>query len=302
MRAKELVYLFNEELAKVKQEKKGSASISFIVRAYGLVQKQLSDNFQPNEPVSAAKINQLHITRHMKDKLIKLLAIKVDSNPAMKKQFLFNELRRITGIGPQKAKDLIDKGLLSVAQLRQPKWWDQLNLDTQTALATQPIKRIPHEEIRAIEPILTKFTEAKTILVGSYRRKMPTSKDIDVMLVSAKLSMMGNYLKYLEKKVPHIYLYSKGPDKMSLVLEFDSQKKYKVDVFRTHPDFYWSHLLYSTGSKANNIRMRGRAKRLGYLLNQKGLWKAGERVLGPSANEHAYFKILGMDYLPPEKR
>jgi DNA polymerase/3'-5' exonuclease PolX len=302
MKNKELIYLFNEEFTKTKNEKKDSKSLPFIIRAYSLVLKQLNDHFHSNESITSNKINSLHISSHMKEKLIKLLSLKITNDPMMKKKLLHNELRRIIGIGPQKATYLIEQGLTSIKQLKQPKWWNQLNLDTQTALSTQPHRRIPHEEITKIESLLTKFNKAKIILVGSYRRKMPSSKDIDVMLVSSDSKMMGEYLKYLEKKIPHIYLYSKGGDKMSLVLEFDEYKKYKMDVFRTHPDFYWSHLLYSTGSKSHNIKMRSNAKRYGYLLNQKGLWKNGERILGPNANEHAYFKEIGMQYLPPEKR
>jgi DNA polymerase/3'-5' exonuclease PolX len=302
MKAKELIYLFNEELAKVKLDKKDSPGISFIIRAYVAVFKQLNDNFHPNDTVSRSKIDALHLTENMKDKLIKLLNNKVAKDPNFKKKLLHNELRRIAGIGSQKATLLIQQGLTSIAQLKQPKWWNQLNLDTQTALATQPLRQIPHNQIKVIEPLLTKFPNAKTMLVGSYRRKMPTSKDIDVMVVSARTSIMNDYLQYLEKKIPHIYVYSKGADKMSIVLEFDKDRKYKVDVFRTHPDFYWSHLLYSSGPISLNIKMRARAKKMGMLLNQKGLWTNGERVLGPNANEHAYFKAVDMPYLPPEKR
>lgn len=304
MKAKELIYLLNEEAAKVSKEKKGSDTLKFIMRAYGLVAKHLNENFNTNELVTPIKINALHLTKNMKDKLIKLLNKKIVNNSDMKKKLLHNELRRIAGIGPQKANDLIQKGLTSVAQLKHSKWWVQLNLDTQTALSTQPILRIPHTEIKAIEPILTRFIgpETKVILVGSYRRQTATSKDIDAMLVSANPGAMNAYLKYLEKKVPHIYLYSKGADKMSLVLEFDKIRKYKIDVFRTHPDYYWAHMLYATGSKTNNVQMRARAKKMGLLLNQKGLWKNGERLLGPTANEHAYFRALNLEYLSPEKR
>ena len=302
MKAEQLIYLFNEELGKVKAEKKESASLPFITRAYITVLKQLNDNFHPNDDITAAKISALHITTHMKHKLTELLKMKVKADPQMKKKLLINTLKRITGIGPTKAADLVQRGLKSVSQLKQPRWWNQLNVDTQTALATEPQRRIPHDEIAKLEPTLTKYSDAKVMLVGSYRRKMPSSKDIDIMLVSSKTSAMSDYLKHLEKKIPHIYVYSKGADKMSLILELDDDRKYKADVFRTHPDYYWSHLLYSTGSKANNLRMRAKAKRLGLLLNQKGLWKNGERVLGPHANEEAYYKALNMEYLPPERR
>lgn len=302
MKANQLIYLFNEELAKTKKEKHGSPSLPFITRAYVMVLKQLNDNFHPRDDVTPAKIADLHITTHMKSKLNDLLTTKIRADPTMQKKLLINELRRITGIGPTKAADLVGQGLKAVSQLKHPRWWNQLNADTQTALATQPHRRIPHDEIAKLEPILTKFGDAKIVLVGSYRRNMPSSKDIDIMLVSPRTSAMNNYLKYLEKKIPHIYLYSKGPDKMSLILELDADRKYKADVFRAHPDYYWSYLLYSTGSKSNNLRMRAKAKRMGLLLNQKGLWKNGERVLGPTANEEAYYKALSMDYLPPERR
>lgn len=302
MKANQLIYLFNEELAKTKKEKHGSASLPFITRAYVMVLKQLNDNFHPHDEISAAKIADLHITAHMKTKLVELLKTKIHADPNMRKKLLINDLRRITGIGPNKAADLVEQGLRSISQLKHPRWWNQLNADTQTALATQPHRRIPHEEIAKLEPALTKYSDAKIVLVGSYRRKMPSSKDIDIMLVSARTSAMNDYLKYLEKKIPHIYVYSKGPDKMSLILEVDNMHKYKADVFRAHPDYYWSYLLYSTGSKANNLRMRAKAKRMGLLLNQKGLWKNGERVLGPTANEEAYYKAIGLEYLSPEKR
>lgn len=302
MLAKELIYLFNEEFAKTREQKKNDKSLPFIIRAYSIVAKKLVDNFHPTETVTQSRIAELHITENMKNKLFELLKKKIVNSPEMKKKFLFDELKRIAGIGPQKAKILIDQGLKTVNDLKKPKWWDQLNTDTKTAFATQPIKKIPHEEINKIEPILTKYTNAKIILVGSYRRKMPTSRDIDVMLVSAKTSALSFYLKYLNEKIPYIYLYSKGNDKMSLVIEFDEKRKYKVDVFRTHPEYYYAHLLYSTGSKANNVRMRVKAKKMGLLLNQKGLWKNGERILGKSADERAYYKALNMPYLKPEER
>jgi len=306
MHTKELIYLLNEELNKTRAEKKNSSSLPFIIQAYTTVIRRLNDNFSPDELINKTKLADLYaakqITKHMQDKLIGLLDRKIIDSPAMKKKFLFDELRRIVGIGPHRAQTLVNKGLRSIKELKEPQWWNQLNVDTQAALKTQPMRKIPHDDIARIESILIKFPEAKVQLVGSYRRKTPSSRDIDIMIVSTKLSVMNNYLKYLDKKVPHIYLYSKGADKMSLVLEFNANKKFKADVFKTHPDYYWAHLLYATGSKSNNIRMRAKAKRMGYLLNQKGLWKAGERILGPTANEKKYYEALNLPYLRPELR
>jgi DNA polymerase/3'-5' exonuclease PolX len=103
-----------------------------------------------------------------------------------------------------------------------------------------------------------------------------------------------------------IYPYSKGKDKMSLIVDMSEllnseNKVYKIDAFRTTKEEQVPMLLYSTGSKEFNVTMRSKAKKLGYLLNQKGLFKNGTKV--PDLNtEKAYFDVLGMEYLEPSKR
>jgi DNA polymerase (family 10) len=59
-------------------------------------------------------------------------------------------------------------------------------------------------------------------------------------------------------------------------------------------------MLYSTGSKENNIRMRAKAKSQGLLLNQYGLFKKGEKI--NLKTEKDYYDYLGMKYLEPHER
>ena len=64
-------------------------------------------------------------------------------------------------------------------------------------------------------------------------------------------------------------------------------------------------LLYSTGSKEFNLKMRAHAKGLGYLLNQKGLYYANEKkelVRDGVKTEKEIFEILSLPYTPPNKR
>jgi DNA polymerase (family 10) len=123
------------------------------------------------------------------------------------------------------------------------------------------------------------------------------------MIISNKKNILEDYLKYLDSQIPNIYIYSKGNDKISIILEIDSKHRYKADIFRTNIEMQYSMLLYSTGSKNFNIKMRGRAKQLGYLLNQKGLFdKDGNKIIASNSNEKMYFKTLNMKYLKPEDR
>lgn len=63
-------------------------------------------------------------------------------------------------------------------------------------------------------------------------------------------------------------------------------------------------LLYLTGSKSFNIRVRNTAKALGYRLTNRALLKTTPREtrrVGTSTEEQV-FAILGMEYVPPRFR
>jgi DNA polymerase/3'-5' exonuclease PolX len=74
----------------------------------------------------------------------------------------------------------------------------------------------------------------------------------------------------------------------------------KIDFFRFTKKDYVFQLNYLTGSKKFNILMRKQAQKLGYLLNQKGLFKDGADV--PVKNERELFSLLGMKFATPEQR
>jgi DNA polymerase/3'-5' exonuclease PolX len=117
---------------------------------------------------------------------------------------------------------------------------------------------------------------------------------------------LDDYIKYLKKTFHNkIYLYSKGEDKISLIIQpfkTNDNIRYKFDVFRTEPENYYSMLLYSTGPRDFNIRQRRHAKKLGLLLNQNGIFKNGKKINSSGDTERDLFKILNMDYVEPKDR
>lgn len=108
--------------------------------------------------------------------------------------------------------------------------------------------------------------------------------------------------KYLEFKKP----FALGENKASviLVVKFPKYKKIKIktDVFFTPPEEYLFMLLFVTGSGQFNIRMRSQAKRLGYLLNQKGLYEKDTGKQVPIKNEKELFKLLKIGWKEPHER
>src|SRR5262249_47642794 len=55
---------------------------------------------------------------------------------------------------------------------------------------------------------------------------------------------------------------------------------------------------YFTGSKAHNIRMRERAIKMGYKLNEYGLFDADDNPIA-GVTEEEIFDKLGLPYIPP---
>jgi DNA polymerase (family 10) len=75
---------------------------------------------------------------------------------------------------------------------------------------------------------------------------------------------------------------------------------FQVDLRVVPREDFGAALLYFTGSKEHNVMLRAKAKRLGLKLNEYGIYR-GEKRLGGRSEEEIY-KVLGMEWLAPEKR
>jgi len=133
---------------------------------------------------------------------------------------------------------------------------------------------------------------------GSYRRGAKASSDIDVMLVSDSEDALEDIIKSCEKIFYKIYVYSRGKEKISFLIDCRNILKtnvtYKMDIFRSPIKSKIPMTIYSVGSMMFNIIMRRIAKQKGMLLNQHGLFKSGKRI--DLKTEKAYFDYLDMDY------
>jgi DNA polymerase (family 10) len=137
---------------------------------------------------------------------------------------------------------------------------------------------------------------------GSLRRGRETVGDLDLLLTLAdgqagqkKIDAISEHiLKYprIEQTLAH------GGNKVSFTLDSGLQ----VDVRLLEKENFGAALLYFTGSKEHNVKLRGRANDLGYTLNEYCLatLKTERRVAG-TTEEEIYAK-LKMDFVPPEMR
>lgn len=316
MKFYELNALFRDDIKKAKDENINKHSLKYIMMAYSNVLKQLIDTFNDTEVVTNKKLESLDITKHMLTKLIDLSKIHIPDKllnkikEDRKIHALRDDLLNLLGIGEKMVNELLSMGLTNVNQLHKKKWFNLLNMDTKAILIHQPLRQIEYNAIKQIEPKLTSFDKT-IVLVGSFRRKKPIMRDIDILFMPSATKTIDGYLTYLKKTFGNrIWIYANGSDKVSLIIQPDTcvnkecEKcdKYKADIFITNNTNYYSMLLYTTGSKINNIKMRTKARSMGLLLNQNGIFKNGKKINNTNDDEKKLFELLDMKYIEPEKR
>lgn len=135
-------------------------------------------------------------------------------------------------------------------------------------------------------------------IAGSLRRWRETIGDIDLLVAAADAGPVTDAFTgapAVERVLAH------GDTKSSVIVARGLQ----LDL-RVVPEASWgAALLYFTGSKEHNVRLRGIALRQKLLLNEYGLYRAGEEKGGKpvaSRTEEEVYAALGMDWIPPELR
>jgi DNA polymerase/3'-5' exonuclease PolX len=219
-----------------------------------------------------------------------------------------NILSDIYGVGPKKAKELVQKGVTSIAQLRK-RQDELLNKVQKVGLQYYEdiLERIPRSEIDKYNEVFKAAVPptAKYEIVGSYRRGAADSGDIDVIITSENKLDFQNFIDFLISKHIILEVLSRG-DSKCLVIARISTPKYarRVDFLYTSPQEYPFAVLYFTGSKGFNTVMRGHALKQGYSLNEHELTvkSNGEKIQGKFVEEKDIFDFLGLVYVNPENR
>lgn len=226
-----------------------------------------------------------------------------------------NVFTDVYGIGPKKAKELVDNGFTTIPQLRE-KQDEVLNAIQRTGLRYYEdiMERIPRSEIdtysRVFERAFDKVKESDSRyeIVGSYRRGGLTSGDIDVVITSNNNDVFKRFLDLLSNERIVVEVLSRGPTKSLVIAKLPDEKHARrVDFLYTTQEEYPFAVLYFTGSKIFNTVMRGRALSMGYSLNEHGLYILNGKTKGGKVdhtfqNERDIFKILKMEYKEPHER
>jgi DNA polymerase (family 10) len=159
---------------------------------------------------------------------------------------------------------------------------DRMDLKTATDVADSFVRE------------LKKIKEVKKIdAAGSLRRMKETVRDIDILVSSKKSEKVMSFFTTL----PDIKnVIARGPTKSSILTKDDIQ----VDVRVIEDTSYGAALMYFTGSKEHNIKLRQLAIRKGFKLNEYGIFRKDKKIAGKTEEE--MYKTLGLPYIIPELR
>lgn len=237
---------------------------------------------------------------------------------------ILDDLISIHGIGPVKAKELVSKHKIkSIDDLRQKYLADNTILNNVQALGMkyhdEISQRIPRKEMVRHEKLLLKTIHGvdnrfKAMVVGSYRRKLESSGDIDVILTLPKevgIKKSSDLFKETIEKMRDdnyiIDILAKGAKKCMAIVRLKNGKSRRLDLLLTPEEEYGYSLLYFTGSGPFNVAMRQYALEKGYSVSEHGMkivadFKPKPEDVPTLSTEEDIFRFLGVPFINPPDR
>jgi DNA polymerase (family X) len=223
------------------------------------------------------------------------------------------QMMAIPGLGPKKANILYrELGIASVDQLLDAIEAEQLSeLKGFGPKTAENIRRgiaQMHESgdrvlvslaLDAAEELLAELRRMRQVLradyAGSLRRMAETIGDVDLLVASTDTEPIMDAFVSL----PQVdRVLAKGPTKSSIV----TTKGLQVDLRVIPPEVWGAAMIYFTGSKAHNVRIREMAVRKGLKLSEYGLFHADDGELIAAETEDMVYERLGLPYIPPTLR
>ena len=185
-----------------------------------------------------------------------------------------------------------------------------LNLREAIEWARRAGSRTPLGIARPIaEGLVAQLVDAEGVVraayAGSVRRGLDAIGDIDILVACHDPTEVAR--RFVSQAGLETIL-AEGQTKVSVRFEVQG-RTLQADLRMVSPKCWGAALLYFTGSKEHNVRLRELANRLGLHLNEYGLYKGQEARPHESgvqaiaaADEGSIYQRLGLPFVAPELR
>lgn len=311
----------NQEIAKIFNEIAGLLEIKndnpFRIRAYRRAALNVEGLTRNVEDLSEDELLEVPgVGKELAAKIAEYIKTgNIAAHEELKKEIpqIVLDLESVPGLGPKTAMLLHEKLHIKsidelaklaeehkLAGLRGIKGKTEENILKGIGMLRRGQERSPLGKVLPIAQDLVDQLRLKAPLTridiaGSLRRWKDTIKDIDILAMSDNPKEVMRVFVHL----PHVKeVIMQGPTKSSVVIKEGLQ----VDLRVVEKESYGAALAYFTGSKEHNIRLREMAVKRGLTINEYGIFRVKDnKKLGGEKEEDTY-KILDLQYVPPEMR
>lgn len=301
-----------EELAELTELEEGDPN-SFRARAYHNAARAVAELTRDVAELSERELAQVHgigprIAAKIREyvttgRIRKLEELRTRHPPGER------ELLRIPGIGPKTVRTLVQLGIRDVDALRAALDSGRLKGVRGFGARTEDKLRHALEQLTTLGrrtpiadalPLARRWAEllrevpgvVQVEVAGSLRRFCETIGDVDIVVAASTADVADAVVR-----LPRVgEVLAHGHTKVSVRTTAGLQ----VDVRIVPPESFGAALMYFTGSKAHNIRMRQRAIERGWTLNEYAL-SEGDRIIAAATEEDIY-RALDLPFIPPELR
>ena len=224
-------------------------------------------------------------------------------------------LLRVPGVGPATAR-IIHKelGITSIDELEEAAKSGRLRqlpkiqakteeniLKSITSLKQRTGRSLIHHARDAANEMietLRKLGVDQISVAGSVRRYRETIGDIDLLVPAADAA-------------PIMKAFTSAPSVERILAQGDTKSSgivgrgLQIDLRVVPPESWGAAMVYFTGSKEHNVRLRGLALKKKLLLNEYGLYRVGAEARGQeiaSKTEEEVYDALALTWIPPELR
>jgi DNA polymerase (family X) len=292
---------------------------SFRVRAYENASQAIASQATDLGRLSQKDLQKISgIGKSTADKILELLQTgSVQKLEGLRQKYPRSllALLRIQGLGPKAVLRLqAELGVTGIEDLRRALAEQKLRglkgfgqkseeklaqslarLEEQGPLERTPLSvALPHAE-RILAELRAVPGVSFATYCGSLRRFQETVGDIDLLIAASSALPVMEALANLSL-VEHVL--GRGDSKTSIV----TKRGIQVDVRVVLAEQLGAAMIYFTGSKAHNIKLRQRALTRGWTLNEYALAELETGKVITSESEAEIYRALGLAYIPPVLR
>jgi len=314
MKNQELAKIFNDLAEYLEMEKVAFKPYAYQRAAFSLeaLKEDVGDIYRRGGLQALIEIPGIGqgIAQHIEEYL---KTGKIKNYEFYKKKLPLNldELMKVEGMGPQKAKVLYQKlGVKNLKDLEKaakahkiaPLFGFGEKTEKNILQGLEFAKRdkgrfLLGQILPTAEDIYEKIKNLKEVeqasIAGSLRRRKETIGDVDLLAVSKKPQKIMDFFVSLEgiQKV-----WGKGNTKASV----RTHEGFDIDLRIVPKESYGAALQYFTGNKDHNIITRKIAIEKGLKLSEYGVFKGKKMIAGKT--EEDVYKAIGLPWIEPELR